>query len=62
MTDEEARAELELHPWRRYLLARKDAIEWLAAAGEPDDRIAGALSLLPYQVTRIRETPREAIG
>jgi hypothetical protein len=55
------RPELEAHPWRRFVLARKDAIEWLAAAGEPDDRIAEALSLREYQVTRIRRTPREAI-
>jgi hypothetical protein len=53
--------ELENHPWRRFVLARKDAIEWLAAAGEPDERIADAVSLLTYQVTRIRRTPREAI-
>ena len=57
----EARAELAAHPWRRFLLARKDAIDWLAASGEPDDRIAVALSLAEYQVTRIRRTAREAI-
>jgi hypothetical protein len=57
----DGRAELEAHPWRRFVQARKDAIEWLAAAGETDERIAAAVSLLEYQVTRIRRTPREDI-
>lgn len=53
--------ELDAHPWRIFLRARKDAIDWLAAAGEPDERIAGAVSLFPSQVERIRKSPREAI-
>ena len=45
---------LVLHPWSVFLRARKDAIDWLAAAGEPDDRIAAALVLTPVQVTYLR--------
>jgi hypothetical protein len=52
---------LDAHPWRIFLRARKDAIDWLAESGEPDDRIATALSLFPQQVERIRKTKRDDI-
>ena len=52
---------LDAHPWRIFLRARKDAIDWLAASGEPDDRIAAAVSLYEVQVARIRKTKREDI-
>jgi hypothetical protein len=52
---------LDAHPWRIFLRARKDAIDWLAESGEPDDRIAGAVSLFPSQVERIRKLKREDI-
>ena len=52
---------LDAHPWRIFLRARKDAIDWLAESGEPDDRIAAAVSLAASQVERIRKTKREDI-
>ena len=48
----------DAHPWAVFLKARKDAIDWLAEDGEPDDRIAITLSVTPEQVARIRQTPR----
>ena len=52
---------VDAHPWRIFLRARKDVIDWLAAAGEPDDRIAAALSVTPSQVERLRLLKRDEI-
>ncbi len=52
---------MDAHPWRIFLRARKDAIDWLAAAGEPDDRIATALSMYPQQVERLRKMKRDEV-